>query len=279
MSCSKVIKLFGIAIGGMLMTESLAQADIVSTIQNAAPGTTVSVSGTYAVASEIHVPTQVTVKGPATFNFSTKYNTTAGFYCATGNNQQLISLTVTGANHGIYVTCANVKVTSCIAHNNYNTGIQVSNSGGKNCTVSGCTSYDNVDSQTGGGNADGIDVKAGSGSGNKVTGCTAYSNSDDGYDCEKATSTVTFSSCTSYSNGSFGGFTGNGNGFKMGISGDNVAHSYTSCVAHNNGGNSAHGFSTNGNVGKIKLTTCHSYSNNAKDVLGNCVLSNCTMQT
>jgi hypothetical protein len=51
-------------------------------------------------------------------------------------------------------------------------------------------------------------------------------------------------------------------------------------VAHNNtAGNSPHGFSTNGNTGKIKLTTCHSYSNGDADVLGNCVLSNCTMQT
>ena len=90
---------------------------------------------------------------------------------------------------------------------------------------------------------------------------------------------VTYTSCTSHNEGSYDGYQGNGNGFKMGIGGDDVAHVYTSCTAYDNtAGNSPHGFSTNGNTGKIKLTTCHSYSNEDADVLGNCVLSNCTMQ-
>jgi hypothetical protein len=279
MSCSKAIKFLGVAVGGLLLTQSLAKADIVSTIENAKSGSTVSVSGTYTISVEVKVPGGVTVKGPATFNFTTKDNTTAGLYCDSGSNQQLISLTVTGANHGILVEDSGVKVTSCITHNNWNTGIQVSN-GASNCVISGCTSYDNVDQESSGGNADGIDVKSSPGSGNQVTNCTVYDNSDDGYDCEKAPDPVTFNNCVSHDEGNYDGFTGNGNGIKMGISGDNVAHSYTSCTAYNNTkGNSPHGFSTNGNKGKIKLTKCHSYSNKDKDVLGNCVLSSCTMQT
>jgi len=279
MLCSKAIKFFGLAVGGLLLTQGLAKADIVSTIENAKSGSTVSCSGTYTVSVEIKVPSGVTVKGPATFNFTTKYNTTAGFYCDGGSGQKIESLTVTGANHAIYVEAGSVTVSSCVTHNNYNTGVQVSDSSGKSCTISGCTSYDNVDSQTGGGNADGIDVKAGSGSGNVVTGCTCYDNSDDGYDCEKASDPVTFTNCVSHNEGSYDGYQGNGNGFKMGIGGDDIAHTYNSCTAYDNtAGNSPHGFSTNGNTGKIKLNECHSYSNGEDDVLGNCVLTNCTMQ-
>jgi hypothetical protein len=280
MLCSKAIKFLGVAVGGLLLTQSLAKADIVSTIENAKSGTTVSTSGTYTVTVEIKVPSGVTVKGPSTFNFTTGFNTTAGFYCDGGSNQQLVSLTVTGANHGIDVEASGVKVTSCITHNNFNTGIILEDSGAKSCTVSGCTSYDNVDSQTGGGNADGFGCKSGTGSGNTFSSDTAYDNSDDGFDYEKAGSPVTSTGCTSHNEGSFDGFQGNGNGFKMGIGGDNTADVYTSCTADDNtAGNSPHGFSTNGNTGKIKLTTCHSFGNKDNDVLGNCVLSNCTMQT
>jgi hypothetical protein len=279
MSCSKAIKFLGVAVGGLLLTQSLAKADIVSTIENAKSGTTVSCSGTYTVTVEIKVPSGVTVAGPATFNFTTTDTTTAGFYCDGGSNQALTSLTVTGANHGIDITGSGVKVTNCIAHNNWNTGIQVEDSGGTNATISGCTSYDNVDQESGGGNADGIDVKSGTGSGNQVENCTVYDNSDDGFDSEKAKDPVTYTSCTSHNEGSYDGFQGNGNGIKMGIGGDDVAHVYTSCTAYDNtAGNSPHGFSTNGNTGKIKLNECHSYSNKDNDVLGNCVLTNCTMQ-
>ena len=279
MSCSKVMKFLGFAVGGLLLTQGLAKADIVSTIENAKSGSTVSCSGTYTVSVEIKVPSGVTVKGPATFNFTTKYNTTAGFYCDGGSGQKIESLTVTGANKGILVEAASVTVSGCTCHNNYNSGVQVEDSGAKSDTVSGCTSYDNVDSQTGGGNADGFGCKQGTGSGITFSSDTAYSNSDDGFDFEKASDPVTATNCVSHNEGSYDGYQGNGNGFKMGISGDDTAHVYTSCTAYDNtAGNSPHGFSTNGNTGKIKLTTCHSYSNKDNDVLGNCVLSNCTMQ-
>jgi len=279
MSCSKVIKFFGIAVSGLLLTQGLAKADIVSTIENAKSGTTVSCSGTYTVSEEIKVPSGVTVKGSATFSFTTTDTTTAGFYCDGGSGQKIENITVTGANHGIYVTGSGVTVSGCTAYGNWNTGILCEDSGAKNDTISNCTSYDNVDKESGGGNADGICVKSGTGSGNVVSGCTVHNNSDDGFDSEKASDPVAYSNCTSYSNGSYDGYQGNGNGFKMGIGGDDVAHTYTSCTAYDNtAGNSPKGFSTNGNTGKIHLTTCHSYSNKDDDELGNCILTNCTMQ-
>jgi len=278
MSFSKTQTCIGVMAALGVLGLTTVRADIGDTIMNAKSGTTVSCSGTYSVAEEVKVPSDVTVQGPATFNFTTGYSTTAGLYLES-SGAKIESITLTGANHGIDVQASSCTVSSCVAHNNYNDGIICENSGAKNDSISGCTSYDNCDSETGGGNADGFGCKDGTGSGITFSSCTCYGNSDDGFDYEKAGSPVVSTGCTSYSNGKCDGYQGNGNGFKMGIGGDDVAHSYTSCVAHNNtAGNSPHGFSTNGNTGKIHLTTCHSYSNGDADVLGNCVLSNCTMQ-
>jgi parallel beta helix pectate lyase-like protein len=280
MSCIRVVKCMALTALGVLCTQSLVKADIVSTIENASSGSTVKCSGTYTVSEEIKVPSGVTVEGPATFVWTTGYNTDAGFYFDGGSDQKIESINVTGTNHGIEMNSNGGQAIDCNTYGNYNTGIQVEDSSGENSTISGCNSYDNCDKQTGGGNADGIDVKSGSGSGNSVSSCTVYDNSDDGFDSEKASDPVTYSNCTSHNNGEYDGYQGNGNGFKMGIGGDDIAHTYNSCTAYDNtAGNSPHGFSTNGNTGKIKLNECHSYSNTDKDVLGNCVLTDCTMQT
>ncbi len=253
---------------------SLAKADIVSTIQNAKSGTTVNVSGTYSVTVRINVPSGVTVTGPATFNFN---GASAGF--VPGNNTRLNQLTVTGVNGvGIYIygTSGSI-INSCNATGNKNTGIQIQGSGANNNTIQYCQSYNNVDTATDGQNADGITCKFGSGTGNVIKNCIMTGNADDGSDLWQAGAPVTFTSCQAYSNGKLSA--GNGNGFKMGASGDHNAHSYTSCIAHNNSGVSGgSGFNQNGNTGAVHLTTCHSYSNQNKDVLNNCVLSNCTMQ-
>jgi len=251
-----------------------ARADIVSTIQGAKSGTTVNVSGTYNISVRINVPSGVTVTGPATFNFG---GASAGF--VPGNNVHLNQLTVTGVNGvGIYIygTSGSV-INSCVAEGNQNTGIQIQASGANNNTIQYCQSYNNIDTATQGQNADGITCKFGAGSGNVIKNCIMHDNADDASDLWQAGAPVTFTSCTAYSNGKLS--QGNGNGFKMGSSGMNLAHSYTSCISHNNSGvNGGSGFNQNGNVGAVHLTTCHSYSNQNKDVLNNCILSNCTMQ-
>ncbi len=263
-SLSVALLTFGIA---------AARADIVSTIQGAKSGTTVNVSGTYNVSVRINVPSGVTVTGPATFNFN---GASAGF--VPGNNVRLNQLTVTGVNGvGIYIygTSGSV-INSCNAVGNKNTGIQIQASGANNNTIQYCQSYNNVDTATYGQNADGITVKFGSGSGNVIKNCIMHNNSDDGSDLWQAGAPVTFTSCQAYSNGSLS--QGNGNGFKMGASGDHNAHVYNSCISHNNSGTTGCGFTQNGNTGNVHLTSCHSYSNKSKDVLNNCTLTNCTMQ-
>jgi parallel beta-helix repeat protein len=249
------------------------RADIIDTIQAAKSGTTVTVSGTYSVSRQCNVPSGVTVTGPATFNFNGAGN---GF--VPGNNVRLNQLTVIGVNHpGIYIYGkSGCVINSCVARNNYDSGIQIQGSGAANNSIQYCQSYNNADSS--GGNADGYACKFSSGSGNRFVNCYAHNNSDDGFDLWQAGAAVTFSGCQAYSNGSYNGKTGNGNGFKMGSSGMNLAHSLTSCIAHNNAGNTGCGFTQNGNTGNTHLYTCHSYSNKHADVLNNCSLSNCTMQ-
>jgi hypothetical protein len=261
-------------------TAAQANNAIVATIQAAKSGTTVTVSGTYSgITTRIQVPSGVTVKGPATFVFTTGASAD-GFYVPAGNSGvTLTSLTVEGANHGIMIYGSSCSIQSCISMGNQNTGIELIGSSAKNNTVNNCQSKQNADSASGGGNADGFACKQGSSTGNKFSNNDAHQNSDDGYDYEKSASPVTTTGCQSYNEGTWNGLTGNGDGFKMGISGDNVAHTYTSCIAHNNtAGDTGDGFDQNDNAGKIHLTTCHSYSNKQNDRLTNVTLTNCTMQ-
>jgi len=279
MSFSKTQKCIGAIAAVAMLGSVVAKADIGTTINNAKSGTTVTCSGTYSVAEQINVPASVTVKGSATFNFTTGTKTQAGIYLGNSGGK-VQSITVTGANHAILCEASSCSISSCVTHNNYNDGIMFENSGAKSSSISGCTTYNNCDSESGGGNADGFGCKQGTGTGLSFSSCTSYDNSDDGFDFEKAGNPVTVSGCVAYSNGKYSSYVGNGNGFKMGYSGNNIAHSYTSCTAYNNtAGDSPHGFSTNNSTAAIHLTSCHSYSNGKADVLGNCVLSNCTMQT
>jgi Right handed beta helix region len=282
MSLHKTSKYLGSAVSALLLAGTAAKANnaIVATIQNAASGTTVTVSGTYTgITTRIQVPSGVTVKGPATFQFTTGASADGFYIPAANHNVTLTSLTVSGANHGIMVYGYSNSIQSCVALGNQNTGIELIGSAAKNNVVNNCQSKQNADTAAGGGNADGFAAKQGTSTGNKFTNCDAHQNSDDGWDLEKSSSPVTISGCTSYNNGSYAGLVGNGNGFKLGISGDNVAHILSSSNAHNNTtGDSAHGIAANHNTGKIQITGCHTYSNKNADDLGNSVVSNSTLQ-
>jgi len=270
-------KYIGLAMSAVLVGSLAARADIVSTIQGAASGTTVQCSGTYTVGQRITVPSGVTVKGPATFVFTTGANAD-GFYVPSGNhNVTLQSLTVQGANHGIMIYGYSCSIQSCIAQYNYNSGIEIIGSASKNNTINNCQSKGNADSS--GGNADGFAAKNGTSTGNKITNCDAHQNSDDGWDLYSASSPIVVSGCKSYNNGYYNGKKGNGDGFKMGGSGYSASHSFTSCTAYSNtAGDTGDGFDSNNNGAKLYLTTCRSYSNKQKDRLVNCQLTNCTMQ-
>ena len=259
-------------------TAAKANNAIVATIKAAKSGQTVNVSGTYTgITTKISVPSGVKIQGPATFLFTTGASADGFYIGSSDTGVTLNSLTVEGANHGIICYGGSCSINSCIAMGNFNTGIELIGSSAKNDTVNNCQGKQNADST--GGNADGFGCKQGTTTGNKFTGCDAHQNSDDGYDLEKSTAPVIISGCTSYSEGSYNGKTGNGNGFKLGISGDNVAHQLLSSNAHDNtAGDSAHGIAANHNTGKIIINACHTYNNKNKDDLGNAVVTNSTLQ-
>jgi len=254
---------------------------IVATIQAAKSGTTVNVSGTYSgITTKITVPSGVTVKGPATFVFTTGASADGFYVPAANSGVTLTSLTVQGANHGIMIYGSSCSIQSCISQYNQNSGIEIIGSSAKNNTLNNCQGKYNCDAANGGGNADGFAVKFASGTGNKLTNCDGHGNSDDGYDFAGAGGPVTVSGCKAYSNGAYNGYIGNGCGFKMGLAGyTGQKHTYTSCNAYSNtAGNTGSGFDSNNNTAGIKLTTCHSYSNKQADRLQNVTLVNCTMQ-
>ncbi|SEN14204.1 Right handed beta helix region [Chitinophaga rupis] len=131
---------------------------------------------------------------------------------------------------------------------NHDSGLQIYNQSHHN-NVSYCKSNDNYDTQNGGENADGFACKLSAGAGNKFDHCTANHNSDDGWDLYGQPSTVTITNCTATNNG-YGG-NGDGNGFKLGSSGQNVPHTVTNCTSSYN---MASGYDGNGNTGHITIT-------------------------
>jgi hypothetical protein len=134
------------------------------------------------------------------------------------------------------------------ATGNHDSGIQVYN-GAHDNNVSYCTSTENYDTQNGGENADGFACKLSAGKNNKFDHCTANHNSDDGWDLYGQPYTVTITNCTATNQGQ--GANGDGNGFKLGSSGQSVPHTVTNCVSNYN---KACGYTGNGNTGHITTT-------------------------
>jgi hypothetical protein len=134
------------------------------------------------------------------------------------------------------------------ATGNKDSGIQIYN-GSHHNNVSNCYSAENYDTANGGENADGFACKLSAGAGNVFDSCTAYHNSDDGWDLYGQPYTVTIKNCKAQNNGY--GTNGDGNGFKLGSAGQNVAHTVTNDSATNN---KAWGYDGNGNTGHITIT-------------------------
>jgi hypothetical protein len=169
-------------------------------------------------------------------NINIKNGPSCGIVLQTGGYNYLYKITATG---------------------NKDSGIQIYNASHDN-NVSYCTSNSNYDTATAGENADGFACKLSGGKNNKFANCSASSNSDDGWDLYGQPYTVTITYCTASSNGAGG--SGDGNGFKLGSSGQSVPHTVTYCTSNNN---KACGYDGNGNTGHI-TTTCSGGSGNGK---------------
>lgn len=178
-------------------------------------------------------------------------------FSITGNHWRLVGLEVTGAaGFGISVTGHHNTIERCRAHANQNTGINLG-APASDTLVLDCESYRNFDKATRGQNADGFGAKFDVGSGNVFRGCRAWENADDGFDLWKAPHPVRIENCVAFRNGldlwAIDGFTGNGNGFKVG--GDFVAasHVVVGCVAIDQ---PKRGFDQNNNTGALTFERC-----------------------
>ncbi|MBD7912152.1 MULTISPECIES: right-handed parallel beta-helix repeat-containing protein [Clostridium] len=169
-------------------------------------------------------------------------------------------------DNGIYVTGTENKFYNLEVHDNKDAGVQISN-GGDNTYLYRVHSYLNADAPNGE-NADGFAVKLHSGKGIVLEECVSENNSDDGYDLYAAHGAVKFIKCQANNNGNAKGYSGDGNGFKLGgvdnktpgvaAHIDNLDHYLVGCTAK---GNKKNGFDRNNQGGHVTMEGCTADSN------------------
>ena len=215
--------------------------------------------------------------GRATIDFSFPDNTyvdsSYGFHL-TGSYWYFKGIAITRAGYqGAYVTGSYNTFENVAFHNNRNSGLEI-NKGGSYTTVINSDAYMNYDPKKLGGMADGFASKQTQGPGNYFYGCRAWYNSDDGWDTFDSPQKVVIEKSWAFKNGidvwGYGGFVGNGNGFKLG--GNNVAQNnvITQSVAF---GNRVKGFDQNSNTGSVTLYNNISYKNGVNFGFGQPVAS------
>jgi hypothetical protein len=178
---------------------------------------------------------------------------------------KLTGLEIVHGPYAIYCDgCSNNTFDRLSTHDNYETGFQLQGTSAGNLIVN-LDSSNNRDPRKNGESADGLGIKQGSGSGNVVRGARLWNNADDGFDAWEFTSPITIQSSIAYGNGynrwSIPNYSGDGNGFKLGGSdgtGPAAAHSLSNAMAW---GNSANGFTDNGNTGTIVIDRSTAYNN------------------
>src|SRR5262245_38650674 len=173
----------------------------------------------------------------------------------------IYGLEISGAgDNGMNISGSSNVIELCVFHDCRDTGLQISSPGSSNLVLN-CDSYRNFDTNPGspsdphGENADGFAPKlAGLGPKNVFRCCRAWENSDDGWDLFAAPNVVIIDNCWSFRNGSNvvndPGYTGDGNGFKLGgIDGTTMVpiaapHRIMNCISF---GNTHHGIDQNNN--------------------------------
>ncbi len=107
-----------------------------------------------------------------------------------------------------------------------------------------CDSYQNADALNNGDLANGFYTRVTKGQHVFYDGCRAWLNSDDGWDsfCFNGAGDgyINYNKCWAFENGAWGGFVGNGCGFKTGVTSvaaiGGVQRTLTNCMAFNNSG-------------------------------------------
>ncbi len=251
-------------------TEAAPLASLAEASQRAKPGDVIRLAaGTYSLGETIRLQGKGTAAAPIrieaaagvarpTFDFSAqKFGRDANGISVEGDYWHLVGLVVHHAGRfGISITGHHNTIEACRAHDNQGTGINVG-APASHALVLNCDSYRNFDVPTRGQNADGFGAKFDVGEGIVFRGCRAWENADDGFDLWKAPHPVRIEHCVAYRNGldlwGIEGFTGNGNGFKVGGDFVAAAHVIVDCVATDQ---PKRGFDQNNNTGPLLFERC-----------------------
>jgi pectate disaccharide-lyase len=178
------------------------------------------------------------------------------------------------ADNCIAISGSNNVIEDVITHECGDTGIQITATSSQatddtraaNNTVTNCDSWGNLDTATGGENADGFAAKLRIGPGNVFKGCRAWNNADDGWDLFAADDVVKIDNSWAFSNGKpLNGSNpqGDGNGFKLGGEPNGpgqggAVHLVTGSFGFEN---KSCGFVRNNNTEVPKLTACGAKGN------------------
>ncbi|KAF7542113.1 hypothetical protein G7054_g30 [Neopestalotiopsis clavispora] len=179
------------------------------------------------------------------------------------NYWKFYNLELINGPYGVYARDASHNYYELLStHDNYESGFQLQGASEYN-TVIYLDSYRNRDPRKNGESADGFACKEGSGEGNVLRNARLWDNVDDGLDLYMFGSAVTIDEVYAWGNGvnrwGFTEFNGDGNGFKLGITGNPVAnHTVTNSMAFSN---AKKGFIDNGNPGSLTFDRNTAWNN------------------
>jgi hypothetical protein len=232
------------------------EAALKTAVANAAPGAIITISGTINLTSTLNITRSGTSSAKINLNGGTLNcsdipagNWGIKMLASYWNIQNMIIKS--GRSHGLILSttgCGYNYINNVTATGFQGTGIMIY-SGAHHNTIANCRSNENYDPIDGGQNADGFACSLQGGAGNRFDRCVADHNSDDGFDLFGNSATVVLTNCTATRHGY--GTAGNGNGFKLGSSGQNIPHTVTNCTSSYN---KAYGYDGNGNQGHMTMT-------------------------
>ncbi|GAP83483.2 putative pectate lyase L precursor [Rosellinia necatrix] len=180
-----------------------------------------------------------------------------------GNYWYFYNLELINGPYGIYSRDSSHNYYERLStHDNYESGFQIQGTAVNN-TVIYLDSYRNRDPRKNGESADGFACKEGSGEGNVIRNSRLWDNVDDGLDLYMFGSPVTIEEVYAWGNGfnrwGFSEFNGDGNGFKLGITGNPPAnHVVRNSMAFSN---AKKGFIDNGNPGSLTFARNTAWNN------------------
>jgi hypothetical protein len=179
-----------------------------------------------------------------------------------GDHWRLIGLEIIHGPYGVFgLDTNNTVFERLVTRDNYESGLHFQGSSSNNQVIN-LDAYGNRDPRKNGESADGLAIKEGSGSGNVVRGARLWNNSDDGLDFWMFSSPILLENSLAWGNGfnrwNLPGFTGDGNGFKLGGNGVSANHTVRNSMTWDN---AAGGFIDNNNPGQHKIERSTAWDN------------------